>query len=77
MAHRTFTDRNSRQWAIRERSRTEWEFEPIADNPEHPRMVAAPSYERDPYELSQEELQRLLDESGPLPERRAKSPFKD
>jgi hypothetical protein len=39
--------------------------------------VAAPGYERDPFELSVEELQRLLDGaprpgSGPR-----KSPFKD
>ncbi len=40
-------------------------------------MVAAPSYEPDPFELSIEELQRLLD-SAPPPRSRSKlSPFGD
>jgi hypothetical protein len=36
-----------------------------------------PGYEQDPYELSQEELQRLLEASTARPERARKSPFAD
>jgi hypothetical protein len=39
--------------------------------------VEPPGYEQDPYELSQEELQRLLDASTPLAKRSVKNPFGD
>ena len=77
MGFRTFTDRDKRAWEIRPVSRTEWEFRPAGDNAERPRTVAAPGYEQDPYELSQEELLRLFDSSVPQPTRNRKSPFAD
>jgi hypothetical protein len=74
---RTFTDREGHKWEVRPSSREEWELEPVAPNPNRARTVAAPGYETDPYELSQEELQRLLERSAPLPDRKKPSPFKD
>lgn len=77
MGFRRFTDRDGREWEIRDQSRMQWQFEPIGDNTDRRRAVAAPSYERDAFELSQEELQQLLDRSVPERERRARSPFRD
>jgi len=77
MGFRRFTDREKRQWEIRTLSRSEWEFSPTGDNQERARAVVPPGYEQDPYELSQEELQQLLDSSTARPERERKSPFKD
>ena len=77
MAHRKFTDRDGQQWEVRPRSRTEWSLEPAGDNPGRARSVAPPGYETDPYELSQEELQGLLDRSSAPSVRPVKSPFKD
>jgi hypothetical protein len=74
---RRFTDREGRVWEVRPRSRSEWEFDPVPGNPERARSVRAPGYEKDPFELSIEELQRLLDSAGPPPERRKPSPFRD
>lgn len=59
------------------RGRGEWLFEPVEDNPGPTRTATPPGYERDPFELSVEELQRLLD-SAPKPTPRPKgSPFLD
>ncbi len=77
MGFRTFTDRDKRAWEIRPVSRTAWEFHPVGDNRERPRSVAAPGYEEDPYELSQEELTRLFEASTPQQVRERKSPFKE
>jgi len=76
MAQRRFADRDGRRWEVRVRSRTEWEFEPVEGNTEAPRKAQPPGYEQDPFEMSMEELQGMLDASrtrrppGP-------SPFKD
>lgn len=77
MGFRRFTDRDGRQWEVRPRTRDEWDLDPVGDNPERRRTTKAPGYEQDPYELSQEELQRLLDGSDPGPARQVKSPFRD
>lgn len=77
MAHRRFKDRDGHYWEVRPRSRSEWDLEPAGDNPGRSRSVPAPGYEKDPYELSQEELQALLDRSAPPPTRTRKSPFAD
>lgn len=77
MGFRKFIDRDRLQWEIRTVSRTEWEFAPAGDNRERPRSVKPPGYEQDPYELSQEELQGLLDGSTSAPVRQRKSPFGD
>jgi hypothetical protein len=77
MAFRKFQDGDGHEWEVRVRSREEWDFDPVGDNPHRPRTARAPGYETDPFELSKEELQRLLDESDPGSARRAKSPFRD
>lgn len=77
MGFRTFRDRQGREWEVRDRSSTEWEFVPGRDNPGATLWVRAPGYEQDPFELSVEELQRLLDYAKPMARRERKSPFKD
>ena len=86
MTYRRFTDRNGHTWEIRERSRSEWELVPRGGNPEDRKAVKPPGYEADPFELSQEELQRMLDAApgaggprgpeGPEGPRKS-SPFQD
>ena len=77
MGFRTFTDREGRRWEIRDRSDREWDFVPDKGNPGPARVVERPDYETDPYELSSEELQRLLDAAPAARARERKSPFKD
>jgi len=78
MGFRAFTDRQGRRWEVRNRVKSEWEISPLGDNPERPRMVPAPGYESDPFEMSEEELQRLLDTPDPGKRTRApRSPFGD
>ena len=76
MAHRRFADREGNRWEVRPRSRSEWEFEPVEGNRGAARLVTPPGYERDPFEMSVEELQRLLDAGRP-PRAPGKSPFLD
>lgn len=77
MGDRRFVDRAGLRWEIRVRGRSEWLFEPVEDNPGPTRVATPPGYERDPFELSTEELQKLLD-SAPKPKARpSSSPFKD
>jgi hypothetical protein len=77
MAYRNFKDREGNTWEVRTRSRSEWSLEPVAGNPGRARDVASPGYEKDPFEMSIEELQRLLDSSKPPKPRNVKSPFSD
>jgi hypothetical protein len=77
MAHRKFVDRDGNGWEIRPRTRSVWELSPVGDNPQRSRDVASPGYEKDPYELSREELQALLDGAGPASTRQVKSPFSE
>lgn len=77
MAGRRFADRDGNRWEVRVRSRSEWEFEPVEGNPGPARAAASPGYEKDPFELSVEELQRVLDSSRPPSARPRKSPFLD
>ena len=77
MANRTFADGSGYRWEIRARSRSEWEFEPIEGNPGPARLASPPGYEADPYEMSVEELQRLLDAASPRRAPKTKSPFLD
>ncbi len=77
MGDRRFQDREGRRWDVRVRGRREWIFEPAEDNPDPRRSVTPPGYEADPFELSIEELQRLLD-AAPTPSARTpRSPFLD
>jgi hypothetical protein len=75
MAHRVFADRNGNRWEIIPAGRSEWEFTPIEGNPGPARVGTPPGYETDPYELSVEELQRLLDTAVPCRPRTGRSPF--
>ena len=77
MGFRNFIDRDKRQWEIRDVSRSRWEFSPAGDNRLPARTVEPPGYEQDPYELSQEELQTLLDASTAAPKRAVQNPFGD
>jgi len=77
MGFRRFEDSQGRPWEIRARSRSEWHFEPLPGNPESRRSVRPPSYEEDPFELTDQELQRLLGGSHPGAARPRPSPFKD
>jgi hypothetical protein len=77
MANRVFADKAGNRWEIRARSRSEWEFEPVEGNPGPARLVTPPAYEADPYEMSVEELQRILDASAPRRPPKSKSPFLD
>lgn len=78
MAYRTFTDKQGRTWEVRDRTKSEWELIPVGSNRERERFVRSPGYEKDPFELSIEELQRLLDEpEGGARSRPHKNPFTD
>lgn len=77
MSYRKFVDRAGMAWVIRDRSRWEWTFEPDGANPGPARVVRAPTYQDDPFELSTEELQRLLDSAGTGSRPQAPNPFKD
>lgn len=77
MGYRRFTDRDGNEWDVRAASRSFWEFIPAGDNRERQRSVEPPGYERDPFELSVEELQGLFERSSAPTTRSARNPFKD
>ena len=77
MGDRRFADREGKRWDVVVRSRSEWVFEPVEDNPGPRRSCAPPSYEKDPFELSVEELQHLLEGALGAGTPRKKSPFLD
>lgn len=60
------------------RSRHQWLLEPLPGNSETPRTVEPPLYAEDPFELSERELQRILEGAGDRSARPNRpSPFKD
>ena len=77
MGFRRFDDSQGHAWEIRPRSRSEWHFEPLPGNPAGRRTVSPPTYEEDPFELTAQELQRLLDVGRSEVTRSRPSPFKD
>lgn len=77
MGYRRFTDRDGYQWEVRDRTSAEWTFEPVGSNPHPPLRVRPPTYESDPFELSEEELLTLLGATGAARARSPRSPFKD
>lgn len=80
MGYRRLTDRDGQQWEIRDLSSSEWCFEPVSGNSQGRVRVPAPGYEKDPFEVSTEELQRLLDAAtggGQGQAARRPSPFGD
>ncbi|HEX9728108.1 MAG TPA: hypothetical protein VGA37_06375 [Gemmatimonadales bacterium] len=81
MGYRKFVDREGRGWNVKDRSPSAWRFEPEPGNPSPAVDVEAPGYQKDPFELSNEELQKLLDAvagraARPSPRRKG-SPFLD
>jgi len=62
MGYRRLTDRDGETWEVRDQSVSVWRFEPVGGNPADPVDAQAPGYQKDPFELSQEELQRMLDQ---------------
>lgn len=74
MGYRRFVDREGKGWDVKDVSDAEWRFEPEPGNPAGGVNVPAPGYQKDPFELSAEELQRMLDAAGPR--RRAGTPRK-
>jgi len=79
MSYRRFDDKAGNTWEVRDRSGSEWDLEPVGGNPRKTVRVPAPGYQADPFELSVEELQRLVgDVSGGETHRKPKkSPFID
>ena len=77
MGDRRFADQEGKRWDVVVRGRSEWVFEPVEDNPGPARTGAPPGYERDPFELSIEELQVVLDAARGPRAPRTKSPFQD
>ena len=80
MGFRRFVDRDGRGWDVKDRSEYEWTFEPEPGNPASAVDVPAPGHQKDPFELSVEELQRMLDDAGPTDRSsgsKKKSPFMD
>jgi hypothetical protein len=78
MGYRRFVDREGHAWEVRDESRSSWRLTPVGGNPHTPRTVSPPGYENDPFEMSDQEIQRLLDRN-PSQARRTQrpSPFKD
>lgn len=63
---RKFVDRNGKPWDVeREHGRRQLVFRPIEGSSADERNSPAPGHTDDPFELSDEELQRLLDRSRP------------
>ena len=77
MGYRRFTDRDGNEWEVRDQSGREWQLAPVSGNPKAAVRVSAPSYESDPFELSTEELQRLLDGVAQRTSGPRRSPFRD
>ncbi len=65
---RKFTDRSGQPWVVeREHGRSELVFRPVHGEPGEERVAPLPSHKhtQDPYEFSDSELQRMLDQSRP------------
>ncbi len=77
MGDRRFADRAGKRWDVVVRSRSEWIYEPAEDNAGPARVGEPPGYESDPFELSIEELQHLLEQAREPHARPKKSPFVD
>jgi len=78
VSYRRFFDREGERWEVRAVSKSDWRFDPVAGPPSRPRRGAPPLYAGDdPFELSQEDLQRILEAASPMAAAPKKSPFKD
>jgi hypothetical protein len=84
MAYRKFRDRDGAEWEIRDESDRRWVFRPLRGNEKSETSVTPPPRIDDPFDLSVQELQRLLDGGRPSGGGRApgggprpRSPFLD
>ncbi len=79
MGYRRFVDRAGRAWEVRDETKSEWAFVPQSGNLMDRTIVPAPGYDNDPFELSNEELQKLLDAANGNAggSHHTKSPFLD
>ncbi len=77
MGYRKFVDDQGHSWEVRDSSRSRWDLDPVAGNPGSRITIDAPTYEADPFEMSEGELQRLLEKVRNLRSRPSKSPFLD
>lgn len=75
MGYRRFADGRGGRWEIRIESSGEWRFEPVSGTTVPPSRARPPLYAKDPFELSEQELQRILDTARPVERRGGKSPF--
>ncbi len=77
MGYRRFMDRDGNDWEVQDSSGSEWRLLPVSGNQKPQVTVRAPGYENDPFELSSEELQRLLDAARSARTTPSKNPFLD
>ncbi len=79
MGYRRFIDREGRAWEVRDINTYEWELVPESGDTGDRFRMPTPNYERDPFELSNEEVQRLVDKGQQQTRRKGppKSPFVD
>ncbi len=77
MGYRRFTDRDGETWEVRDVSSGEWALIAVSTTGGRTVRVRAPGYESDPFELSVEELQRMLDAEQRGSGRGKRSPFLD
>ncbi|MFQ5551087.1 MAG: hypothetical protein ACE5FJ_07620 [Gemmatimonadales bacterium] len=75
MGYRRFVDRDGNEWEVKDRYQSEWELVPVGGNRGSTVRVKPPTYESDPYEMSNEEIQRLLDSEGGSRGPKRPSPF--
>lgn len=66
MGYRRFADGKGGRWEIRIESSGEWRFEPVSGTSRPASRGRPPLYARDPFELSEPELQRILEDARPI-----------
>lgn len=74
MANRKFQDRQGDGWEVRAEGSREWRLDPLEGNDQMPRKVTPPGHTDDPFELSEKELQRMLDGGQPAQGKARKPP---
>lgn len=80
MSYRRFTDAAGARWEIRMHAKGDWEFRPVPGNPGPIHRGAPPLHTTDPFEVSEQELRRILADASPRPGRpggRVPPPFRD
>ncbi len=77
MSFRNFSDRSGARWQVKPRSKGEWNMEPLPGNPAARRIASPPLYATDPFELSEQELQRILEDAREAPYAVTKPPWEE